>query len=292
MIFLTITLVGAAVVATATEFMILFSIFARDRHPVDRKPLGETSPISSGFVSKPMWKGRHRIQKSRLTGAPVADLEQIERYAEAGDSAAQFELGWMYENGVGVPRSGTDAIRWYLMAARAGVVQAQLNLGWIYQNGRGIERDMSKSEMWYRRAVERCRRDAENGDAASQLSLGWMYESGEAVERDYGEATRWFRKAAVQGCPRARFDLAEMYYRGFGVEEDLAEAYKWFRLSGAEGWGRCLQDMSPEQIAEGERRIAAFQEPPAPKWDAGESPFRNGRDPSMCELRLSELACK
>ena len=37
--------------------------------------------------------------------------------AEQGDAEAQFSLGWSYENGYGVEKSYTKAVKWYSKAA-------------------------------------------------------------------------------------------------------------------------------------------------------------------------------
>ena len=60
----------------------------------------------------------------------------IER-AKHGDAAAQYNLGWMYDDGVGVPPDEDEAARWYRLAAEQGHVRAQFNLGVMYDNGRG-----------------------------------------------------------------------------------------------------------------------------------------------------------
>ena len=39
-------------------------------------------------------------------------LENEKILAEQGDSTAQFNLGWMYHHGEGVPQDYTEAARW------------------------------------------------------------------------------------------------------------------------------------------------------------------------------------
>ena len=45
--------------------------------------------------------------------------------AEQGHAHAQFNLGWMYENGEGVAKDDYEAVKWYCMAAVQGVEDAK-----------------------------------------------------------------------------------------------------------------------------------------------------------------------
>ena len=66
-------------------------------------------------------------------------LAQLQELAEAGNPAAQNDLGWIYQNGRGVPQDDAEAVKWYRKAAEGGYAIAQDNLGWIYQQGRAVE---------------------------------------------------------------------------------------------------------------------------------------------------------
>ena len=52
--------------------------------------------------------------------------------AEQEDSDAQCYLGWIYENGHGVPKDIKEALKWFRLAAEQGDYDAQNNLGLIY----------------------------------------------------------------------------------------------------------------------------------------------------------------
>ena len=58
--------------------------------------------------------------------------------AERGDTTAQFNLGWLYANGKGVPQDHITAAKWYMLAAAQGYVPAQYNLGVMYKFGMGV----------------------------------------------------------------------------------------------------------------------------------------------------------
>jgi hypothetical protein len=107
---------------------------------------------------------------------------------------------------------------------------------------------------------------AEQGDAYAQAILGTLYLAGRGVQQNYTEAVKWYRKAAEQGFAGAQASLGLCYMEGFVVPQDFVEAYKWLNLAAAElprDYFVKLRDdllhrMTPEQIAEGQKRTAGF----------------------------------
>jgi TPR repeat protein len=69
--------------------------------------------------------------------------------AEAGNAAAQNNLGIMFDLGKGTPRSDKLALFWFLKAARQGYAKAQYNMGRKYDNGEGVEANEVTALMWY-----------------------------------------------------------------------------------------------------------------------------------------------
>src|SRR6478736_5768405 len=55
--------------------------------------------------------------------------------AEKGDARAQYNLGLMYDNGLGVPQDYAAALRWYRKSAEQGDAKAQNEVGWEYELG-------------------------------------------------------------------------------------------------------------------------------------------------------------
>ena len=150
------------------------------------------------------------------------------RAAKQGDASAQFNLGWMYYNGEGVPKNDREAVKWFRLAAEQGDASAQFNLGWMYYNGEGVPKNDREAVKWFRLA-------AEQGDASAQYNLGVMYDNGYGVPENDIEATKWFRLATEQGVAIAQYNLGRMYYNGEGVPKNDREAVKWFRLAAEQG---------------------------------------------------------
>jgi TPR repeat protein len=149
-------------------------------------------------------------------------------FAEQGQVWAQKNLGWMYQNGKGVPKLVMEAVMWYRKAAEQGDAWAQNNLGSMYDTGRGVPLDKEEAVVWYRKS-------AEQGNAWAQYSLGRMYQNGTAVSQDAKEWVTWIRKAAEQGLADAQMYLGDIYYTGRGLLQDYSEAERWWQMAAAQG---------------------------------------------------------
>ena len=55
-------------------------------------------------------------------------IAQLQREAREGDPDAQYELAYLYENGLGVPKDETKALELYQQSADQGHPAAQANL--------------------------------------------------------------------------------------------------------------------------------------------------------------------
>ena len=168
------------------------------------------------------------LHMSTATSPENDRLSNLIALAKQGDANAQFELGWMYDEGDGVFLDDREAAKWYRLAAEQGHVDAQFNLGVMYDEGEGVSQDDGEAVRWYRLAAEQGRADA-------QFNLGVMYANGEGVPRDDRKAAKWYRLAAEQGVVIAQNNLGAMYANGEGVRRDDKEAVKWYRLAAARG---------------------------------------------------------
>ncbi len=81
-------------------------------------------------------------------------MAELKPLAEAGDAASQFDVGAMYDNGLGVPEDRAEAARWYLRAARQGDQTAMFNLGVMYEDGVGVGKDPVQAYVYYSLCVE------------------------------------------------------------------------------------------------------------------------------------------
>ena len=141
--------------------------------------------------------------------------------AEIGNAGAMTNLGFMYENGWGVPQSYEDAIAWYEKGAAAGNAISMANMGLMYEKGRGVEADLDKAFAWYGKG-------AEAGNAQAMASLAYFYANGTATEVDAAAALDWYTKAANLGNTVAMHNLGVAYKDGNGTEKNLRRAADLF----------------------------------------------------------------
>lgn len=72
--------------------------------------------------------------------------------AETGDPVAQTYVGEIYlKSPPGAPRFDLAA-KWFERAANNGFKRAQVNLGYLYENGLGVRVDPNKAAKWYSKA--------------------------------------------------------------------------------------------------------------------------------------------
>jgi uncharacterized protein len=75
--------------------------------------------------------------------------------AERSVPIAQTYLGYMYQNGLGVPRNYTVAASWLNQAAQQGEPTAQFLLGLLFDKGYGVPQDWVQAEVWLNLAASR-----------------------------------------------------------------------------------------------------------------------------------------
>jgi len=144
--------------------------------------------------------------------------------ADEGDARAQFMMGTIYEQGLGVPQDLEAAARWYRRAADGGNASAQYNLGIFYQFGKGVPKDPAEAARWLLKA-------AEQGHGRAQNNLSTFYFTGVGVPRDPVEAWKWLT-------------LSSDDLKGKGREIAI------------ENRKVIEREMTPAQIAEARRRVA------------------------------------
>ena len=74
--------------------------------------------------------------------------------AESGNAEAQNNVGYMYEEGLGVPQNYLLAMNWYRQAADAGLSEAQHNMGMLYHHGYGVAENLGEAFRWFKMAAD------------------------------------------------------------------------------------------------------------------------------------------
>jgi hypothetical protein len=149
--------------------------------------------------------------------------------AEQGYAEAQHDLGYCYQEGVGISHDSKEAVKWYRKAAEQGFVEAQFELALCYVNGDGVPKDDAESIRWYYKA-------AEQGHAIAQNNLGVHFHDAKGFNRNYAEALKWYYKAAEQGVVNSLYGIGLCFENGQGVPKNVTEAVKWYRKAAEKGF--------------------------------------------------------
>ena len=138
-------------------------------------------------------------------------IEFFEKEANRGNDYAQYNLGVIYENGVGVPVNRKKAFKMYRKSANHGNMHAQYNLGQMYEQEHSVgistfyaiesyahaaKKGHTKAQIKLHELSEKygkgvveyfmndylsafftCQKEAENGNYISQICIEQMYES-------------------------------------------------------------------------------------------------------------------
>ena len=141
--------------------------------------------------------------------------------AETGHAEAQFRLGVMYLNGLGVTKDPQQAIYWLEKAALQGSVGGQYTLARFYLQDRSGSRDEALALQWFQRLAER-------GYVPAQYQLGMMYERGRGTDKDLLKARQWIQRAAENGHEGAIRKLVQAYKKGLlDLPKDPQQAQYW-----------------------------------------------------------------
>ena len=156
---------------------------------------------------------------------------KIIMYNEVGD--ANFKLGFQFD----LKQNYSKAIEYYTMAAMSGHEKAQFRLGMMYFEGIGVDQDYEEAINLFTLAAKQNHTNAQfylgvagvagsidwlkiaanKNHTEAQFFLGNAYEEGRGVTKNYLLAVKWWAKAANNGHEKARQkiivnDIAESFY--------------------------------------------------------------------------------
>lgn len=203
--------------------------------------------------------------KAAATSIDVAqEAAELQEKADAGDAAAQRELGIHYYYGWGVARDPSmatllfskaaeqgDAIAmrmmglwyesrgdsatpfvYYKQAAEAGDGKAQHLVGNCYANGFGVERNSDERKKWHSKALETLTAEAEQGDKEAAHYLGSLYIYGwRPVKQSNAKGLKLWLQAAEAGYVPAMNDVGYFYSRLANNKAEMQNAVDWFTLA-------------------------------------------------------------
>jgi len=149
--------------------------------------------------------------------------------AKKGHRLAQNKLGFMYEKGI-IPnmKSTKKAIKEYYKSANQNYEIAQLNLAMHYNQF--IDKDSTKKALyWYTLAYK-------NGNMAATNNLASMYYFGQGTKVNYKKAAVLYTIAAKSNDMLAQYNLSMMYFSGEHFKRNPEKSYYWLKKSAINGY--------------------------------------------------------
>ncbi|MCX7112836.1 MAG: tetratricopeptide repeat protein [Proteobacteria bacterium] len=235
-----------------------------------------------------------QAQKFMNTGNYKEALEVFQNIAEnTASSFAEFQIGWIYQNGFGVKPSCQEAARWYTHSANQGSSPSLNNLYTIYYDGcpdlasnrklalqyleksaqLGNSRAQSNLSRIYRdgkdveanpyQAYDLAKKSADQGDITGLMALSDYYSKGLGVPVNLQKSFDFLNRAAtievenfdLGNRQEARFLLAKMFHDGTGTPPNNAIAYKWLLLA-VSGPNKMLSEQAKKYLAELEPKLS------------------------------------
>ena len=141
------------------------------------------------------------------------------RTAAGTDHEALYCLGYMEQNGIGIPRNTATGIAKLVQAADMGSPWATAQLFKTYLEGIGAPRDEAKAISYARKAAD------EHRDGTMAYVAATAYLMGKGVEQDIALGERYLDQAAALSIPDA------IYMKANRLENagKLAEALPFYR---------------------------------------------------------------
>jgi TPR repeat protein len=119
-------------------------------------------------------------------------FNQLIPLAKEGNPEAQYNMGWLYANGIGARVDVPTAVYWWKKAAASNHAASQFSLGMVYLTGDGktIRKNVPEAINWHMRS-------ARNGYEEGVEMMRQLYKTRKsAVLKLYPEITSepWFSK--------------------------------------------------------------------------------------------------
>lgn len=137
--------------------------------------------VTQDYAEAKRWYGLAADQKLELH--LFADQKYMRDYNAT--VFAKRNLGLLYTEGApGLAQDYAKAASWFRKAADQGENHAQYRLGDLYKNGLGVEKDLAEAARWFQLAANQGNADAQKAlaEVNEQLKQGATQEATEATE--------------------------------------------------------------------------------------------------------------
>jgi len=145
------------------------------------------------------------------------DIDKLVKDGKAGDKQALYQLGFIYENSLGVNKDLEKAKRYYMQAAELGSEDAKLSLSLMDMSNKLEKKEVSLSNsvsvkgsksLDYKLSVADLKdvlKRAKNRDKDALFTLATIYDNGYGdIKPDRARAKALYKKAASLGSKKAK----------------------------------------------------------------------------------------
>src|SRR6516165_11093544 len=176
------------------------------------------------IISRPAVADFETAEAAQKRGEYSEAYRACKSEADAGDAQCQNLVGYLFQEGLGVPANETEAIRFFRLAAKRGLAIAQCHLGLAYERGLGVTPDQAEAGHGiakdHARAIEVLRHAADRGYVPAQIALAFELERYWGAARQPVRAYMWYliaartssnqklRVRAIQGQDRLRMEFS------------------------------------------------------------------------------------
>lgn len=189
----------------------------------------ETLANSSGDA-EPGAGGPVTMQNKTEKANPVQETDYNAQWSQ------KYKEARKYLYGKGAEQDYAMAFKLFAEEALNGNALANYDVGFMYLNGLSVKMDIRKAQFWFQKAYEGFSQvEKTDNDPYIQYRIGKMLRMGYGVEQDSSKAAEWFDRSAGQGNQFAQYSLGNLYYNGEGVEQDYGKAHSYYLLAAKQG---------------------------------------------------------
>ena len=127
-------------------------------------------------------------------------LYYLSLFAANGDTKANYNLGIMYREGLGVKKDDVQSLAHFIGAAENGHMLGNYAVGLAFLTGKGSDIDVDAAIHYFTEA-------ALLGHAISPVEIGSLYFRGGLVEKNFVSAHFWWSLAQDRNAPNALKNL-------------------------------------------------------------------------------------
>lgn len=208
------------------------------------EPFGEDEIDLAEIVRRPEYGNYRGYAEFKM--AHYASAKRIwEALDERSFGEAAFNLGILYEDGLGVSRDMDRAMAYYRRGALLGSPKAMFRAGVLFWLGApGVAADRGEGRRYLSMAAAAGDSEAQRYLAAENSGAAAndpMLRADQALAAGRAEEyVAILKSAAESGDVRAQTRLAWSYEAGRGVQRDLALAAQWFTTAAKGGDGEAM----------------------------------------------------